>query len=118
MKLIRAAEKLWAEKEGYSKKVFLTEKDLNSPGNHVQLIKIKPRVSVRNHYHKIQTEIFYFLDQNGYFVVNGEKMAADIGDLIVIEPNDRHYTVNNTDNDYVYLAVKINYQEDDFYWEQ
>ena len=117
MKLIKKDDKKWLDKEGYSKKIFLTEKDLNSPGNHVQLIKIKPHETAKNHYHKIQTEIFYFLNKNGFFIVNGKKFPVEEGDIIVIEPNDRHEVVNNTDNDFLYLAFKIKYNEDDFYWE-
>jgi len=117
MKFIKSSEKSWDKKEGYSKKIFLTEKDLNISGAHVQQIKIKPHETAKKHYHKIQTEIFYFLNNNGYFVVNGKKITIKQGDIIVIEPNEKHETVNDTDNDLLYLAFKLNYKEEDFYWD-
>ncbi|MFA5106935.1 MAG: cupin domain-containing protein [Patescibacteria group bacterium] len=117
MKIIRAAEKSWTEKKGYSKKILLTEEDLQTPGSRVQLIKIKPKETANNHYHKKQTEISYFLNNNGYYIINGKKHQIEAGDLIVIEPNDRHEVVNNSDHDFVYVVYKINYTEDDFYWE-
>jgi len=117
MKFIKSTEKSWEQKEGYSKKIFLTPIDLNLPGNLVQLLKIKPKEIAHNHYHKKQTEIFYFLNNNGYFIVNGKKIHAKTGDILVIEPNDRHKTVNNASDDFLYVAFKINWQEDDFYSE-
>jgi quercetin dioxygenase-like cupin family protein len=116
MKHIEDSEKIWDDRKGYSKKVFLTEKDLNFEGAHVQQIKIKPHDIAKNHYHKEQTEIFYFLNNNGYFIVNGEKIDIKTGDIIVIEPNDYHEVGNNTNEDFLYMAFKLNYKEDDLYW--
>lgn len=118
MKFIKSSEKSWDEKEGYSKKVFLTETDLNAPGTHVQQIKIKPHEVAKNHYHKKQTEIFYFLNNNGFFIVNGTTILVEKNDIIVIEPNDLHEVVNNSDDDFLYIAFKINYDETDIYWEK
>ena len=67
MKLVKSHDKEWLEKEGYSKRIFLTEKDLKHKGIHVQELKIKPGEVAESHYHKKQTEIFYFLNNNGYF---------------------------------------------------
>ncbi len=117
MQFIKSSDKSWDEKKGYSKKVYLSEDELKTKGAHVQEIKIKPREVAKNHYHKVQTEIFYFLNNNGYFVVNGEKISVKTGDIIVIEPNDMHEVVNNSDDDFLYMAFKLNYNEQDSYWE-
>ncbi len=117
MKYIKSSDKSWDDKKGYSKKVFLTEEELNTKGAHVQQIKIKPHEVAKNHHHKIQTEVFYFLNNNGYFVVNGNKIDITTGDIIVIEPNDIHAVVNNTNDDFLYLAFKVNYNKEDSYWE-
>jgi len=116
MIVVRAEEKEWSEKEGYSKKVFLTDADLKQPGIHVQEIKIKPNETAKNHYHKKQTEIFYFLNNNGYFIVNGRKIDVRPGDIIVVQPMDEHEVVNNTDSDFLYMAYKFNYDAEDLYW--
>jgi len=116
MQVIKSSVKSWDEKKGYRKKIFLDENELNTKGARVQQIKIKPHEVAKNHYHKIQTEISYFLNNNGYYVVNGKKISVEPGDIIVIEPNDRHEVVNNTDNDFLYMVFKLDYSEDDFYW--
>jgi len=48
-------------------------------------------------------------------VVDDEKYLIETGDTIVIEPNDRHKVVNNTDKDFIYMAFKVKYPKDDFY---
>jgi quercetin dioxygenase-like cupin family protein len=117
MKIIKSDEKSWQEKQGYSKKILLEGKDIGFPGGLVQEIKIKPQETAVNHYHKKQTEIFYFLSENGYWLINGEKFNFKAGDAVVIEPLDKHTIVNNSDKDYIYLAIKYNYDPNDSYWE-
>jgi len=115
MKIIKSQNKEWLEKEGYSKRIFLDEKDLNHPGSLVQEIKIKPGETAKEHYHKKQTEIFYFLTENGYWIINEEEMSFKKGDVLVIEPLDKHTIINNTKEDYIYLAFKFNYDPNDSY---
>jgi mannose-6-phosphate isomerase-like protein (cupin superfamily) len=116
MKVVKSQNKDWLQKKGYSKKILLDENDLDYKGGLVQEIRVKPGEVAKDHYHKQQTEIFYFLTKNGYWVINDEKLFFEIGDVLVIEPNDRHYVMNDTENDYIYLAFKFNYSEDDLYW--
>lgn len=117
MKLIRSDEKQWQDKEGYSKKVILNGADLDFPGALVQQIKIKPGETAASHYHQKQTEIFYFLNGNGYFIVNGEKISLQAGDALVVEPNDKHTVINETNQDFLYVAFKLNYAEQDLFWD-
>ena len=116
MKIVKQNNKEWQQKEGYSKKILFNEDDLNYKGGLVQQIKVKPGEVAGNHYHKKQTEIFYFLTKNGYWKINGEKFVFEIGDTLIIEPNDRHYVMNDTKEDYIYLVFKFNYSSDDLYW--
>lgn len=118
MKFIQSKSQTWDDRQWYSKKIFLTDMELWTPGAHVQEVKIKPGETAKNHYHKIQTEVFYFLNDNGYFIVNGEKVPAKPGDIIMIEPWDMHEVVNNTDKDFLYVAFKLNYKQEDLYWEE
>lgn len=115
MKYVKEKSKNWDEKEGYSKRIYLTEKDLDISGALVQQIKIKTGEVAKEHYHKIQTEIFYFLNNNGYWIVNDIKIVPGKGDVMVIEPNDRHEVVNDTKEDYLYVAFKYNYRLEDNY---
>lgn len=116
MKLVKTEDKQWLDKNGYSKKIYLNENDLQK-GSLIQKIKIKPGEKAESHFHKIQTEIFYFLNKNGYFIINGEKINVEVDDVLVVEPFDKHIVVNNTDKDFLYIAFKVNYQEDDLVWD-
>ena len=118
MKHIKSDSVKWDDREGYSKKIFFTEERLSHKGLRVQQLKIKPGETAKSHYHKKQTAVFYFLNNNGYFVVNGEKVNLGVGDLLVIEPMDKHEIINNTNEDFLYLAFKFDYEEGDSFWEK
>ncbi len=118
MKIIKSETKNWLDKKGYSKKIFLEGKEINFPGAIVQELKIGPGEGADVHYHKKQIEIFYFLTKNGYWMINGEKFTFNIGDVLVLEPLDRHTAINDTKEDYIYLAFKLNCLDpEDFYLE-
>lgn len=115
MRIIKSGAKTWLEKPGYSKKVLLDKLDLGK-FSHIQEVKIEPGETAEEHFHKKQTEVFYFSNRNGYWIVNGEKISPDAGDVLIIEPFDRHSAINNSSRDYVYLAIKFNYDSSDLYW--
>jgi len=118
MKIIKTTDKQWVDMQGsYSKKVLLNDEELKHKGVFVQEVKIKPGETAKEHYHKKQTEIFYFLSENGYWVINGEKVTFKIGEILVIEPFDKHEVTNNTAQDYTYLGFKLDYDSSDLYWE-
>jgi quercetin dioxygenase-like cupin family protein len=48
-------------------------------------------------------------------IINGRKLVFEIGDTLVIEPNDMHVAINDTNEDYIYIAFKFNYEQSDFY---
>lgn len=106
----------WQKGEGYYKRVFFDPTDMKQDGVQLQQIKISPNQIAENHYHENQTEVFYFLNNHGYFVVNGEKVIIKTGDILMIEPRDEHKVVNNSEKDFLYLAFKSNYSNDDIYW--
>lgn len=117
MKLIKSESKEWLQKEGYSKKIYLNENDLNIKGGLVQKIIVKSGETAEPHHHEKQTEIFYFLNDNGYFLINGEKIEMKTDDVLVVEPFDVHTAVNQTEKDLVYMAFKFNYEESDLIWD-
>ena len=115
MKFVPSESKHREDKQGYSKKIILDEKELNNPWSLVQHIKIKAWETTASHSHKIQTEIFYLLDDNWYRIVNGEEIHPKKWDVLVIEPNDKHTVIANKTADYIYLAFKIKYDPNDLY---
>jgi len=118
MKFVKGEDLAWQEKQGYSKKIFLTWEEIGFSWALVQMLNVKAWETAESHYHKKQTEMFYFLeDHSAYWVVNGEKIEPKKWSLLVIEPNDKHIVVNNTDRDYVYLVFKVNYESSDLIWD-
>ena len=117
MRHIQSTEPSWIEKEGYSKRVFVNGGDMGLPGILVQEVRIKPREEAASHFHSKQTEIFYFLNSNGFFVVDGVRIDPKPGDIIVVEPDEKHIVTNNTESDFLYIAFKANWSEDDIVWE-
>lgn len=115
MKVINSKNKEWLDKQGYSKKILVDE--IKNKGVVVQDVKIKPGETAKSHYHKKQTEIFYFLNENGKWLVNGDEVEVKKGDVLVIEPFDKHEVLNNTSEDYLYVAFKYEYDENDLYWD-
>jgi len=81
----------------------------------VQELEIAPGQVAKYHYHKKQTEIFYFLNTVGEFWVNGEKAMLAVGDLLIIEPNDKHEVRNTSTESFRYVAYKFNWVEDDYF---
>jgi len=117
MKIIKFNCKNWDDKKGYSKRVLLNDKELRKPGVFIQEVKIKPKDKSALHHHKKQTEIFYFLSSNGHWIINDKKVKPNVGDILVIEPGDIHSTINDTNEKYLYLCFKIDYDSNDLYWE-
>lgn len=115
MKHIRSTDVQWTEKPGYSKKVLATPELLGKPGLLVQSLRIKPGEVCTPHVHKKQTEVFYFLNTNGKFIVNGKKIDLSVGDTLVVEPNDVHSTRNDSDEDFLYVAFKFDWDDGDYY---
>jgi quercetin dioxygenase-like cupin family protein len=116
MKIILPEEKSWEEKVGYFKKVYLPEGELGIPGLQIQVIKLNPGQVAKEHFHKILTEVFYFPKVNGYFKVNGEKIDLQEQSILIIEPNDSHEVVNDSGEDFTYLVIKLNNDNEDFHF--
>lgn len=117
MKLIKNRQLNWQEKQGYSKKVLMNLDELSGTPDLLQQIKIRPGEVVKPHHHNIQTEIFYFNEINGEFIVNGEGVVLQPDDILVIEPGDIHEVRNHSSKDFIYLCLKINSEESDLIWD-
>ena len=116
MKHIANESQTREENEWYSKQVLATEKEIGYKWMKVQTVKIPPGEVAEAHIHKIQTEVFYFLTDNWYRIVNDQRIQPKVGDVLIIEPNDVHTVGNDTEEDYVYLCFKTDYtDQSDFY---
>ncbi len=113
MKITNQEEKEWLERKGYFKKILLTEGEIKSEGNLVQIVKINPHTEIKPHYHKQTIEIFYILKGNAILFFGDKKIGAKPGDVFLCEPNDMHGVINDSDADFQLLVFKINAKEDD-----
>jgi mannose-6-phosphate isomerase-like protein (cupin superfamily) len=115
MKIIKSTSQDWQDKQGYSKKILFDQ--IDSRGIVVQDMKIKPGETAKSHHHKKQTEVFYFFDSNGVWIINGKEVRVNKGDVLIIEPFDHHEVNNNTSEDHLYIGFKYDYDPDDLYWD-
>ena len=116
MKFVKLDNKWWLERQGYSKKILLTEEDLKSKGNIVQIVKNEAHTEIKPHYHKQMIEIYHILKGNALVFCGDTKVRAQPGDTLLCEPKEVHGLVNDTDEDFQFVVFKINAIDEDMYW--
>ena len=117
MKIVKLEEGKWIKANGYFKKILLAENDLKSSGNVIQIVKAEKGTSIKPHYHKRTSEVFYILKGNGILFVGNNKERRKEGDVIFCEPGETHGVINDTGEDFVWLVFKINFTENDTFWD-
>ncbi len=115
MKRFSSSERAWVQGKGYSKRVLIPSKELGIPGSFMQEVSFKKGDVVPQHHHAIQTEVFYALEE-AWFVINGETLIMQPGDIVVCEPGDVHGNPV-IPNDFRILVLKVGYAENDIYWD-
>ena len=116
MKLVKLKDKEWLHRKGYSKKILLTEEDLKSEGNIVQIVKNEAHTEIKPHYHKQMKEIYHILQGNAIIFCGDTRVRAEPGDTLLCEPGEVHGVVNDTDEDFLFAVFKINAKDDDMFW--
>lgn len=116
MKFVKLTKDGWLERAGYSKKILLTEKDLKSKGNIVQIIKNKAQTEIKPHYHKGVTEVYHILKGNAIVFCGDTKVRAYPGDTLLCEPKEVHGLKNDSDQDFLFVVFKINANDEDLIW--
>ena len=116
MKLVKLNEKEWLHRQGYSKKILLTEDDLKSKGNIVQIVRNEAHTEIKPHYHEQMIEIYHILEGNAIVFCGDLRSRVKPGDTLLCEPKEVHGVVNDTDEDFVFVVFKINAKDDDMVW--
>jgi quercetin dioxygenase-like cupin family protein len=114
MREIRSKEIDWLRGSGYEKKVLLTDDSVSPPKAILQQVRFRKGESVPPHYHEVQTEAFYFL-QNGALSIEGVRHDMGPGDILVCEPGEVHETPE-VQEDFSIIVLKINFEHDDTVW--
>ena len=116
MKFVKIDEKGWLERQGYSKKILLTEGDLKSKGNLVQIVKNEAHTEIKPHYHKQMTEVYHVLKGNAVVFCGDTRVRTQPGDTLLCEPEEVHGVVNDTDEEFQFAVFKINANDEDTVW--
>ena len=116
MKIVKLDEKEWLHRQGYSKKILLSEDDLKSEGNVVQVVRNEAHTEIKPHYHKQMTEIYHILTGNAVVFCGDLRVRAHPGDTLLCEPGEVHGLINDTDKEFVFAVFKINAKDDDMTW--
>ncbi|CAB50413.1 cupin domain-containing protein [Pyrococcus abyssi] len=85
-------------------------------GSYVQVVEIKPRSKVGKHYHKFQYEVFYIIKGNARLGIGGEEYDARPGDIFLVKPGTVHWVINDSEEPFKLLVVKLNFRGDDTVW--
>ena len=114
MREIRAGVIDWISGEGYEKKVLLEDDSTSPPGTILQQVRFRRGEKVPPHYHKRQTEAFYFLEK-GAISIEGVRHDMDPGDILVCEPGEVHETLE-VQEDFTIIVLKMDFEHDDTVW--
>ncbi|MEM9657393.1 MAG: cupin domain-containing protein [Planctomycetota bacterium] len=75
---------------GQARRVFLDE-----PEQTASLHLVEISTEAKAHYHKRLTEIYYILEGVGEVELDGERIAVQPGDAVMIKPGCRHRAIGN-----------------------
>jgi quercetin dioxygenase-like cupin family protein len=114
MEHYRAADRSWEQGKGYTKRRLLGEEILPRQIDLVQEVRFEKGSTVPPHYHKVQTEVFFVLGK-GSITIDGQRVDAEPGDVIVCEPGEVH-GMPLVEDDFGFLVMKIDYRDDDTVW--
>jgi len=118
LRIVNEDQLEWKLADGYYRKVLLSDKDLESPGNVVQLLKVEAGSRIRPHHHQKTTEIFYVLKGKAILCVGNDQSLRRPGDFIACNPNETHGIINDSNDDFVLVVFKLNATKDDMIWEK
>jgi len=118
LKIVNEDQLEWKLPDGYYRKVLLSETDLDSPGNVVQLLKVEASSRIKPHHHQKTTEIFYVLRGQAILFVGNDESLRRPGDVIACNPNETRGIINDSNNDFVLVVFKLNATKDDTTWEK
>jgi len=116
MKTINIDDQNWAQAPGYLKNLLLAADDLRCEGARVQIVSMKPKATIDNHYHATSHEFYYVLQGECRVIINGEVHFLKRGNMLLIEPGDVHRLVNDGEEEFRLLVFKTNSTLDDTHW--
>lgn len=114
MQVFRAADFDWEQGAGYRKRKLRLDGVLPQKVDFIQEVRFKKGATVPPHYHRTQTEVFFVLAK-GSITIDGVRIDAEAGDVIVCGPGEVH-GMPLVEDDFGFMVMKIDYKDDDTVW--
>ena len=106
-------------KKDYKKSIIFDLADFGYDGHLLQTVTIPSKTKQREHYHDIQTEVFYILEGRCHIFINDKEYVATPGDSFICSPGDKHNLWNKTNKDFKLVVFKINLpNKEDSHWSE
>ena len=71
------------------------------------LMRLSPGHEVGRHRHEGDGEVFYILSGHGRYLLEGELVDVEAGDVLFVDDGEEHYMVNSGTEDLEYFAVVL-----------
>ncbi len=113
MKLIKSGSKDWQEGADYFKKILLEANDIQAGNFMIQEVRIRPGIKATNHYHRQQIELFYAINDYGYFIVGEKNIKLEAGNMLLVNTGEKHTVANDSQEEFRFLAIKLTYNKED-----
>jgi len=84
---------------------LMAPEDFAGTGRLFHVMTLKPGHSVGDHIHEGDWEAYYILSGTGHYDDNGIICQVEPGDFFLCKDGERHYLLNNGNDDLVFLAV-------------
>lgn len=79
---------------------------IKGPNVDIGVVVLKPGQDFPNHYHTTCEEAFYILEGSIDFYINSVRYPVQPGDLIQCRPEDTHYLINNSLENFKAVFIK------------
>ncbi len=108
----------WIEEDGYSRQVLAPSAILEDDTTAMEVLEVPADSEIDPRRHDRTEELFFILQEGGTLVVNEAAFTPEKGEVIVCEPGDTHAVINDSDQAFRILVVKLNREEDDTIMEE
>ncbi|MCD6522877.1 MAG: cupin domain-containing protein [Candidatus Diapherotrites archaeon] len=112
MKVIRNPN--WIEGKGemkYKKRILM--ENVPPSVNLIEDVVIPPGGKIPSHAHKATTELFYITSGKARMKVQNKEFEVNPKDMVLVEVGESHSFINNSDEDFEMIVLKINFRKDD-----
>lgn len=75
----------------------------------VAIVKLPPKISSDEHFHKEREESYFVISGLGRVIVDGVESKIQAGSLVYTKPNEKHKFINDGDCEFIYLIITAPY---------